>query len=186
MLSFCQSRSEEDALRIAAFISCVALACLLILPSSSLLAQQSNEPEDTKLESPTLAGTLWKSETTGRTYRVRVEAQTLRAEWSNVPTDLSKRGAYIRSEARPAGQRWVGTSRSQLPCAAQTGATASVTNWCLLITRIEFDRVAPTRITGRGETLKRFDCQTCKILETGWANFTWVPQAQNPAPLSPK
>ncbi len=55
-------------------------------------------------------------------------------------------------------------------------------NWCHLVTKIEFDNVGADRITGRGEGLRRFDCANCKILETAWVNFEWVPKEPTPLP----
>jgi hypothetical protein len=34
------------------------------------------------------------------------------------------------------------------------------------------------RITGRGESLREFDCQNCQVHQTGWADFVWVPKGK--------
>jgi hypothetical protein len=120
---------------------------------------------------------IWKSKTTGYEYRVRVQGNTFNAEWVNVPPALARHGAYIRTECHRVGEKWIGTSRSYLPCSAEPGPKGRVTNWCRLVTRTEIDSMTPDQITGRGQSLRRFDCRTCKILETAWANFLWVPKA---------
>jgi len=125
---------------------------------------------------PVGAGRIWKSETTGREYRVRIEKDRFYAEWANLAREAVKGGAYIRSECRRVGSKWVGTSRIYLPCSTNEKGKGQVTNTCHLTTRIEIDSITPTRITGRGENLKRFDCGKCEILETGWAKFEWVPK----------
>lgn len=123
------------------------------------------------------SGRVWKSVTTGKEYRVRLERDLLHAEWINISPALAKGGAYIRSELRRAGTKWAGTSRLHLPCESVED-NKPVRNWCLLETRIEIDAITSDRITGRGESLRRFDCRVCKILETRWAKFEWVPEGQ--------
>lgn len=117
---------------------------------------------------------IWISETTGREYRVRVEKERLYAEWVDMPSALFQHGAYIRTECRRVGKQWVGTSHSYLPCTAGDAGKEQVSNWCRILTKIEFESVTAERITGRGEGLKRFDCKNCKVLETRWLNFAWV------------
>ncbi|HEV2175888.1 MAG TPA: hypothetical protein VGW33_01585 [Terriglobia bacterium] len=118
---------------------------------------------------------IWKSQATGNEYRVRVHGDTLSAEWVNIPPDFAQRGAYIRTECRKAGDKWIGTSSSNLPCMVGEGKNQHVGNWCRLVTRTEIDSIAPDRITGRAQTRKNFDCAHCKMLETAWADFVWVP-----------
>jgi hypothetical protein len=121
---------------------------------------------------------VWKSEVTGNEYRVRLSGDTLDALWINIPPGLARRGAYIRTECRRVGSKWIGTTRSYLPCPTEEGARNSSPKSCPLVTRIEFDTVTPARISGRAQTRKRFDCEHCRILETAWADFVWVPVDQ--------
>ena len=122
---------------------------------------------------------LWKSQSTGREYRVRAQGDTLYAEWVNLPPAYSEHGAYIRTECHRVGAQWIGTSRSLLPCTREINGKEQIANWCPLVTRTEITAIAPDRITGRGQSLRQFDCQTCKVLETGWADFVWVPEKRN-------
>jgi len=118
----------------------------------------------------------WKSQTTGNEYRVWVEKDAFHAEWANVPEDMARHGAYLRTLCRYTGSKWAGTSESLLPCTVGEGANQRTVNWCRLETQTEIDSIARDRITGRGQTIKRVDCQSCKVLETGWAAFVWVPK----------
>ncbi|PYV24718.1 MAG: hypothetical protein DMG27_12145 [Acidobacteria bacterium] len=118
----------------------------------------------------------WKSQTTGNEYRVWVEKDAFHAEWVNVPEDMARHGAYLHTLCRYTGSKWVGTSESLLPCTEGEGPDQRTVNWCKLQTRTEIDSIARDRITGRGQTIKRVDCQSCKPLETGWAAFVWVPK----------
>ena len=119
---------------------------------------------------------IWRSETTGKEYRVQVDQDRFSAEWVNLPPESAKRGAYIRNECRRVGPKWIGTSRIHLPCAAGEGAKEHIVNTCRLQLRIEIISVQADRIVGRGQTLKRFDCQSCRVDETGWGDFVWVPK----------
>ena len=119
---------------------------------------------------------VWKSETTGNEYRVRIEGDTLYAEWLNIPAAWAGHGAYVRTECRRLGQKWIGTSRSRLPCMEGSGPKARIVNWCPIVTRTEIDSVTPGRITGRGQAIRRSDCQSCKLLETAWSDFVWRPK----------
>jgi hypothetical protein len=85
-------------------------------------------------------------------------------------------GAYVHSECKRQGQKWVGESHSHLPCALVNLPPGQYTNWCDLVTKIEFDEITPGRISGHAEGLKRFDCRKCIILETSWKPFVWVPK----------
>ena len=120
---------------------------------------------------------LWRSETTGNVYRVRIQADTLYAEWVNVPPDLARGGAYVRTECRRLGSHWIGTTRSRLrlPCSDAAAPKPGAGVWCSLVTRTELDSVANGRISGRGQAPHRLDCRSCKLLQAEWKDFVWVP-----------
>jgi hypothetical protein len=123
--------------------------------------------------------TVWKSETTGHEYRVRIEGDVLRAEWANVPPEMGRQGAYVRTECRKVGTRWVGTTRSRLllPCTeVSTPDGHHPSAWCSLVTRTEIDTISADRITGRAQAPKHLDCQACKLLDADWKDFTWTPK----------
>ena len=155
---------------------------ILHLATLPLRAQQVKPPNRTRPPQVTRPpAQVWRSLTTGKEYSVRVDAQTLYAEWVNVPPPLVQGSAYIRSECRRVGTRWVGISRSYLPCDTMEG-NRRVQNWCNLVTRIEIDSMTADRITGRAEAIRRFDCERCRILEKVWAKFEWVPKAETRTP----
>jgi hypothetical protein len=119
---------------------------------------------------------LWRSATTGKEYRVQVDKDRFYAEWVNIPPESAKHGAFIRSECHRVGSKWIGTSSVRLPCAVGEGAKEHIGNTCRLQLRIEIDSIGPDRIVGHGETLRRFDCQSCRVDEAGWGEFVWVPK----------
>jgi hypothetical protein len=119
---------------------------------------------------------IWRSETTGKEYRVQVDKDRFYAEWVNIPPESVKHGAFIRSECHRVGSKWIGTSSVRLPCTVGEGAKEHIGNTCRLQLRIEIDSIGPDRIVGHGETLRRFDCQSCRVDEAGWGEFVWVPK----------
>ena len=147
------------------------------LSTSSLKLSSEYQGATKPAASAAKAGVLpqvWKSVSTGREYRVKVDGDRFTAEWSNIPPKAAKQGAYIRSECRRTGSRWIGTSRILLGCALPDGKT----KMCPMLLRFEVDFVSPDRITGGGEILREFDCGTCQIRKTGWGPFTWTPKKQ--------
>jgi hypothetical protein len=63
-----------------------------------------------------------------------------------------------------------------LPCSVGEGKQEHIANFCQLTTGFEIDSMTDSKITGRGESLKRFDCAKCNILEKEWKGFVWVPK----------
>ncbi|MGE5325665.1 MAG: hypothetical protein ACM3NO_01390 [Deltaproteobacteria bacterium] len=121
-------------------------------------------------------GSIWKSETTGKEYRVWTEKDQFHAEWANIPPEFAERGAHISSTGARKSGKWVGESENYLPCSEGEGKQEHIANFCQLTTGFEIDSMTDSKITGRGEALKRFDCAKCKVLEKEWKGFVWVPK----------
>jgi len=163
-------------LRAKPFLWIIALVCGVLATTSLLLSSETqNAPKAGGAKSDAKAEALpqvWKSLSTGREYRVKVEGDSFTAEWSNIPPQAAKQGAYIRSECHRSGTRWIGTSRILLACALGDGKT----KMCPMILRFEVDFISPDRITGGGEILRDFDCGSCAVRKTGWGPFSWTPK----------
>ena len=154
----------------------IVLVCGVLLAASWLFSSD-NRSAPKPAASDAKGGALpqlWKSASTGKEYRVKVEGDRFSAEWSNIPAQAAKEGAYIRSECRKTASRWIGTSRILLGCALPDGKT----KMCPMLLRFEVDFISPDRITGGGEILRDFDCGTCEVRKTGWGPFTWTPKKQ--------
>ncbi len=168
--------SEENPLRVKAFWRVIILVCGILATSSLQLSSQNQsapKPEGTKSAAKATAlPQIWKSTTTNKEYRVKIDGERLNAEWSNIPPEAAKQGAYIRSECRHSGSRWVGTSRILLACPLPDGKT----KMCPMLLRFEVDFISSDRITGGGEILRDFDCGSCEVRKTGWGPFSWVPK----------
>ena len=155
----------------------IALALFLAsLPLAGILLWAQQPKPQAAVSTRQMFPALWKSETTGKEYRVQVDKDRFYAEWVNIPPESAKRGAYIRSECRRVGSKWIGTTRINVLCPVGEGTKEHIANTCRLQLRIEISSVQADRIVGRGQTLKRFDCQSCRVDETGWGDFVWVPK----------
>jgi len=165
-------------LRVKPFGWIIVLACAILAASSlQLFSENQTAPKSAGTKSAAKAGALpqvWKSASTGKEYRVKVEGDRFTAEWSNLPPQAAKQGAYIRSECHRSGSRWIGTSRILLACPLPDGKT----KMCPMILRFEVDFVSSDRITGGGEILRDFDCGSCEVRQTGWGPFSWEPKRQ--------
>jgi hypothetical protein len=163
-------------LRVKSFWRVIVFICGILATSSLQLsseAQTAPKPAGTKSSAKATARPqIWKSTTTGKEYRVQIEGDRLTAEWSNIPPEAAKQGAYIRSDCRRSGTKWVGTSRILLPCPLPDGKT----KMCPMLLRFEVDFISSDRITGGGETLRDFDCGSCEVRKTGWGPFSWEPK----------
>ena len=153
---------------------------LVLLVSGAYAAGQARPGGKAgKIPSPPPSARVWRSETTGKEYRVWIENERFYAVWMNVPAELAQGGAYIRTECQRVGTRWVGSSQTYLPFpCGRTENGKRVGKWCRVPTKIEFRRVEENRITGSAEGYRKFDCEKCKIVESVMKDFEWVPKDQ--------
>lgn len=154
-------------------------AVLILLPGCSRKAEQLNSTAESKNASaPAQPKDIWISETTGKEYHVTEDNNAFHAEWVNISAESAAHGAYIRTECKRQGSKWVGTSASFLPCSAGTDPKSKIENWCHLETKIEIESITADRISGRGEAIKSggFDCAKCKILDSEMKDFFWSPK----------
>ena len=132
------------------------------------------------------AESVWTSLTSGRDYKLRRDEDHIYIEWVNLPPELQATAAFIRSEMKKVGDRWVGTSRSSLPYGYQssymdfwkTGQQMGTENvkWCTSEQQFEILKIEETRIEGRAMHAKSFDVKKCKPGNLEWQPFTWIPK----------
>lgn len=156
----------------------IVLGCMIV--AAAFTAAQDKPSAKSKssqsgAHAPAAQVSVWRSLTTGRDYRISINKSTLVAEWINQPAIDAKSKASVRSELHKSGTKWVGITRSHIPCRT-TEAKGVVSNVCDLTTKIEIETMATDKIMGHGDSLKRFDCGKCNILETKFAPFQWVPK----------
>ena len=158
-------------------IEIALLACGLALGAwacSSTISRKSPQASSSVGEAGELPD-VWRSLTTGKEYFVRMDKSHFYAQWVNLPPAPAQRGAYIHTVCELKGAKWTGASDIFMPCAVGEGKTEKIANTCHLNLKIEIDSISKDRITGRGQSLRQFNCGACKVVETGWANFEWVP-----------
>jgi hypothetical protein len=119
---------------------------------------------------------IWHSESTKHDFSVQVSNDLFRAEWVNIPPVAAKQGAYIRTECRKSGSKWVGTSNVNMPVGVPGAPPGKDTKMCTFTVRFEVDSLSSLKITGHSESLRNFDPKTCRVQQTDWAPFTWVPK----------
>jgi len=118
---------------------------------------------------------IWTSMTSGRDFKLRVDGDYMYTEWVNLPPQLQTTSAFMRSELKKDGDKWVGKVRSLLPYDYKTWAVQDV-KWCTVETQFEIDKLTETRIEGRGMRAKSFDAKKCRLGELEWQSFTWIPK----------
>lgn len=155
-----------------------AVPSKLIVP---LLANSSVQPLGAASRTVAASSTgstkekVWTSLTSGRDYKVRIEGEYIYTEWINLPPQLQTTAAFVRSELKKDGDKWVGKVRSLLPYDYKTWAVENV-KWCTVEMQLEIDKLAETRIEGRSMRAKSFDAKKCKPGELEWQSFTWIPK----------
>jgi len=119
---------------------------------------------------------LWHSAATKHDFRVDVTGDVFHAEWVNIPAAVAKQGAYIRTECRWAGSKWVGSSKINMLFDVPGAPAGNDTKMCALTVRFEVDSISAQKITGHSESIHAFDVDTCRAEQTKWGEFTWIPK----------
>ena len=156
------------------------LVALIAIPQFARSAQKAaSAPKAASHPAPAALDNLpklWHSEGSKHDFRVTIANGVFRAEWVNLPAEAAKQGAYIRTECRRSGAKWIGSSRLNMLFAIPGAAAGKDTKLCNLTVRFEVDSVTPDKIVGHSEKLADFDVNTCKVRQTGWGEFTWTPK----------
>jgi hypothetical protein len=166
-----------------------AVPSKLILP---LLAGSTVRQLGTTFKSDSAVGTMstggriWTSMTTGRDFKVRIEGDHIYIEWVGLPPALQSTMAFMRTELKKTGDKWVGKTIANLPYeykssygdywkTGQRVGTANV-NWCRTEFDFEIDMISDSRIEGRGQGATSFDAKKCQPGKLEWKPFTWIPK----------
>jgi Trypsin-like peptidase domain len=152
-------------------------------PSSSILPLLKNsaiQPLGSVLKTPVVpvAGRserVWTSLVSGRDFKVRIDGDYIYTEWVNLPPVLQSTAAFLRSESKKEGDKWVGKVRSLMPYEIKTWAAQTV-KWCSLESEFEIDKISESRIEGRSLNMPSIDVKKCKVTNSEWQSFTWIPK----------
>lgn len=129
---------------------------------------------------------VWTSLKSGRDFKVRIDRDYVYTEWVNLPPVLQSTAAFMRTELKKDGEKWIGKVRLNLPYAfkssymdfwrtGQQMGTENV-NWCRDESEFEIDRISDSRIEGRSLSPSSFDVKKCKPGKKEWQSFTWIPK----------
>ncbi len=168
---------EEKTLKRVRKIRIATIACGLALVAwacSSAISQKSPSASSGAGQAEKFPD-VWRSLTTGKEYYVRTDKTHFYAQWVNLPPESAQHSAYIHTVCKLEGSKYTGTSDIFMPCVVGEGKNEKIANTCHLTLGIEINSIGKDKITGRAQTLKKFDCSGCKVIEAGWANFEWMP-----------
>ncbi len=148
------------AMRIANRIG-AALALSFFLVAPNVLAQTSKAQ-------------LWKSATSGMTYKITTGGHHLEAEKIFPPAFESQAdaGAYVRCEYSEKDGDWIGNCRSNLPLADSRNRA----KWCKFKFSSKITSLTPTRIEGESEvwTNEDVDVSKCEVKKSHMQHFVWL------------
>jgi hypothetical protein len=142
-----------------------------LIANSTVRPLGTTSKSDSTLSTTTTEERIWTSMTSGRDYKVRMDGDFIYADWVNLPPALQSTGAFVRSELKKTGNRWVGKSISSLPY--NYGLSVK---WCRSETDTEIDKVSDSRIEGQSQTWASFNVRKCQPEKLEWKSFTWIPK----------
>jgi hypothetical protein len=157
------------------------MSMALLMISSFAAADQKPVPDakSTSASSKSASAELpkiWHIDAKHKDFRVQVTNDLFRADWVNIPSDAAKQGAYIHTQCRRVGDKWVGTSSVYQAAAVSKDPAVKTTKMCHLTIRFEVDSITPEKITFHSEAMRNFDPAKCQLLQTAWEEFAWVPK----------
>jgi len=119
---------------------------------------------------------LWKSATSGITYKLTVGARRLTAE-KVFPIEFQPQvdqGAFVRCEYSEKDGAWAGKCRSKLPFAGPNNRA----KWCGFKFTSKITLFTPARIEGESEVwnTEDVDVEKCELNETRMQRFVWIPK----------
>jgi hypothetical protein len=175
--------TQEDTLKLASWNWKPAVVILTALWAITSLAAGDQKPAPgvkSSAGSTKPAGMqlpkIWHSAATNHDFRVDVTQDVFTADWVNVPPAAAKRGAFIHTECRRTGEKWVGSSNIHMLFGIPGAPSGKDSKLCSMTVRFEVDSITPEKIAGHSEALHAFDVNTCRIQQTSWGSFTWSPK----------
>ena len=117
---------------------------------------------------------LWRSATSGLTYKLTIGDHRLAAEKVFPPEYQPQvdHGAYVRCEYSQQGDAWVGKCSSKLPYAGAKNQR----KWCSFQFASKITSHTPTRIEGESEVWagEDADVDKCELRKTHMQPFVWI------------
>lgn len=157
-----------------------------LLASSAVRQLGSTFKSDSGFSGRSPGERIWTSLTSGRDFKVRMDDDHIYTEWVNLPPALQSTTAFMRTELKKTGEKWVGKTTAYLPYeykstyadywkTQQPVGTVNV-NWCRTEFDFEIDKLSDSRIEGQGLGATSFDARKCRPGKLEWKPFTWIPK----------
>lgn len=120
---------------------------------------------------------LWKSATSGITYKITTGAHRLEAEKIFPPKFEPQvdEGAFVRCAYSQEGDVWIGKCKSKLPFADSKNRV----KWCNFKFGSRITSLSPAKIEGESEVWNSedVDVSKCEIKKSQMQHFVWIPQS---------
>lgn len=156
-----------------------------LLANSAVRPLGTTSKPDSSLSTTSAGERVWTSMASGRDFKVRIDGDYIYTEWI-LPAPLQSTAAFMRSELKKSGDKWIGKVRAYLPYeykssyadywkTGQPMGTANV-KWCHSEADFEIDKLSDSRIEGQGSDWSSFDVKKCQPLKPVRKPFTWIPK----------
>jgi len=173
-VTFPMTPAVESDLRTAGADDALIQTLREIAPKPSFPRPAPQEPPTPRPAKPAV-GQMWHSVGTLYDFRVTITSDLFHAERVHIPPEEAQQGAFIRTECRRRGSKWVGSTNAKMAFTVHKVRGGRETKFCQLTLQFEVDSVSPDKITGHSETPKKIDANKCRVSQMTWGDFTWVP-----------
>jgi hypothetical protein len=145
-------------------------------PKPALQLLGSTSTPDSSTPPALISETIWTSTTDGRDYKVRMDGDSIHAEWVNLPPALKRSSAFLHSDLKKNGDKWIGQTTAYIPFDYQHDATKTI--WCRVQADIEINKVSALRIEGQSQLPTSFSAKKCRLENPEWKSFAWIPKSK--------
>jgi S1-C subfamily serine protease len=142
-----------------------------LLSNSTVRPFGSVTKTDSISTTPSAEEKVWTSMTSGHDYKIRMDGDYIYAQVTNLPASLQSTPAFVRSELKKTGDKWVGKNISYMPFSTRTGQ-----KWCRIETEIEIDKLSDSRIEGKAMAWQSTNVKKCEPEHVELRQFVWIPK----------
>ena len=154
----------------------VKFSVSVLNPKPHLQLLGSTSAPDSSTPPALISESIWTSTTDGRDYKVRMDGDSMHAEWVNLPPALKRSSAFLRSDLKKNGDKWIGQTTAYMPFDYQHDATKTI--WCRVQADIEIDKVSASKIEGQSQLPTSFNAKKCQLENPEWKPFAWIPKSK--------
>ena len=114
---------------------------------------------------------VWTSIRTGHDFKVRIDGEYIYTQAIDLPPALQSTSAFVRTEFKKVGDKWVGKTYAYLPYQEKKS-----TKWCHTEMDMEIDKMSDSRIEGMAPHWSSFNVERCQPENVEMQPFTWIPK----------